>query len=78
MFDPGTSPLEFFSAYSFYYPLFMAYVWMAGAIFYYFRYERPPKTHRDLPHSGLETPPVLAENPLVTMIVPFHAIEDGG
>lgn len=70
MFDPGTSPLEFFSAYSFYYLLFMAYVWMIGASFYYFRYERPPKSHRDLPHSGLEIPPVLAEYPLVTMVVP--------
>lgn len=70
MLDPGTSPLEFFSAYSFYYPLFMAYVWMVGASFYYFRYERPPKSHRDLPHSGLEMPPVLAEYPLVTMVVP--------
>jgi biofilm PGA synthesis N-glycosyltransferase PgaC len=72
MFDPGTSPLEFFSAYSFYYPLFMAYVWMVGATFYYFRYERPPKGHRELPHSGLETPPVLAEYPLVTMVVPCY------
>ena len=72
MFDPGTSPLEFFSAYSFYYPLFMAYVWMVGATFYYFRYERPPKHHRDLQHSGLELPPVLAEYPLVTMVVPCY------
>jgi poly-beta-1,6-N-acetyl-D-glucosamine synthase len=70
--DPGTSPVEFFSAYSYYYPLFMAYLWMIGAVFYYFRYERPPKSHRDLPDSGLETPPVLAEYPLVTIIVPCH------
>ena len=70
--DPGTSPVEFFSAYSYYYPLFMAYLWMIGAVFYYFRYERPPKSHRDLPNSGLETPPVLAEYPLVTIVVPCH------
>lgn len=68
--DPGTSPVEFFSAYAFYYPLFMAYLWMTGAVFYYFRYERPPKRHRDLPHSGLETPPALDDYPLVTIVVP--------
>jgi biofilm PGA synthesis N-glycosyltransferase PgaC len=72
MADPGTSPLEFFSAYAYYYPLFMAYLWMTGAVFYYFRYERPPKSHRDLPQSGLETPPVLAGHPLVTIVVPCH------
>jgi len=70
--DPGTSPIEFFSAYSFYYPLFMAYLWMIGAVFYYFRYERPPKSHRDLPDGGLETPPPLDEHPLVSIIVPCH------
>ncbi|HEY0269084.1 MAG TPA: poly-beta-1,6-N-acetyl-D-glucosamine synthase [Methyloradius sp.] len=68
----GMSSVELLSAYSFYYPLFMAYLWMTGAIFYYIRYERPPKSHRDLPRSGLETPPVLAEHPLVTIIVPCH------
>ncbi len=72
MADPGTSPVEFFSAYSFYYPLFMAYLWMTGAVFYYFRYERPPKSHRDLPYGVPETPPPLAEHPLVTFIVPCH------
>jgi biofilm PGA synthesis N-glycosyltransferase PgaC len=70
--DPGTSPVEFFSAYSYYYPLFMAYLWMTGAVFYYYRYERPPKSHRDLPDGTLETPPPLAEYPLVTIIVPCH------
>jgi biofilm PGA synthesis N-glycosyltransferase PgaC len=70
--DPGITPIEFFSAYSFYYPLFMAYLWMTGAVFYYFRYERPPKSHRELPHSGLETPPDLAEYPHVSFIVPCH------
>lgn len=70
--DPGTSPIEFFSAYSYYYPLFMAYLWMIGAVFYYFRFERPPKSHRDLPHDGPEPPPLLAEYPLVTIIVPCH------
>lgn len=72
MLDLGKSPVEILSAYSYYYPLFMAYVWMVGAVFYYFRYERPPKSHRDLPHSGLETPPERYEHPLVTVVVPCH------
>ena len=72
MADPGTSPLEFALAYSYYYPLFMAYLWMTGAVFYYFRYERPPKSHRDLPGNLPEMPPALAEHPLVTIIVPCH------
>jgi biofilm PGA synthesis N-glycosyltransferase PgaC len=70
--DPGTSPVEFFSAYSYYYPLFMAYLWMIGAVFYYFRFERPAKSHRDLPHDVAEIPPLLPEYPLVTIIVPCH------
>ena len=70
MTGPGISPIEFFSAYSYYYPLFMAYLWMTGAVFYYFRFERPPKSHRDLPGSPAETPPPLTEHPLVTIVVP--------
>ena len=70
--DPGTSPVEFFSGYSFFYPLFMAYLWISGAVFYYFRYERPPKSHRDLPRRVPETPPSLPDYPLVTMVVPCH------
>ncbi len=70
--DPGLSPVEFFSTYSFYYPMFMAYLWMIGAVFYYVRYERPPRSHRDLPGNQAETPPPLSEYPLVTMVVPCH------
>ena len=70
--DPGTSPVEFFSAYSYYYPLFMAHLWMIGAVFYYFRYERPSKEFRDLSHGEPEPPPALPEYPPVTVIVPCH------
>jgi len=45
---------------------------MVGAVLLYFRYERPPKSHRDLPHSGPETPPLLPLHPLVTIVVPCH------
>jgi biofilm PGA synthesis N-glycosyltransferase PgaC len=50
--------------YTFYYPLFMAYVWMIGALNYYYRFER--KTAKDaLPPAGSFSEPV-------TVIVPMH------
>jgi biofilm PGA synthesis N-glycosyltransferase PgaC len=70
--DPGTSPLEFALAYSYYYPLFMAYLWMTGAVFYYLRYERPPRGHRDLSGKQPELPPPPAWHPQVTIVVPCH------
>jgi biofilm PGA synthesis N-glycosyltransferase PgaC len=70
--DPGTSPIEFFSAYAYYYPLFMAHLWMIGAVFYYYRYERPPKSHRQLRNGTPEMPPELPDYPLVTIVVPCH------
>lgn len=52
----------------FYYPLLMAYLWMTGAIFYYFRFERR--------YVNLKLPPVMAEYPGVAMVVPCHNEED--
>ena len=52
----------------FYYPLFMAYLWMTGAIFYYFRFERQ--------YINLKLPPVLKEYPGVAMLVPCHNEEE--
>lgn len=54
---------EMVSAFSFYYPLFMAYLWMTGAIYYFFRYERTPT--RDV-----NQPPKLAAYPKVSVVVP--------
>jgi biofilm PGA synthesis N-glycosyltransferase PgaC len=48
----------------FYYPLFMAYVWMIGALNFYFRFERATVA-LTLPPDGNFTPPV-------TVIVPMH------
>ncbi|MGA7748631.1 MAG: poly-beta-1,6-N-acetyl-D-glucosamine synthase, partial [Gallionella sp.] len=50
------------------YPLFMAYLWMTGAIFYYFRFERR--------YVNLKLPPALTEYPGVAMIVPCHNEEE--
>jgi len=51
-------------AFVFYYPLFMAYLWMAGALFYWFHYERRLGKPSD--------PPELDEYPTVAVIVPCH------
>lgn len=51
--------------FSFYYPLFMAYLWMVGGIYYYFHWER---RDRDSYHK----PPKLPEYPAVSIIVPCH------
>lgn len=54
-------------AYAFFYPLFMAYLWMVGAVHYYLHYERedPP----------LNQPPVLDYPPL-SVVVPCYNEED--
>jgi biofilm PGA synthesis N-glycosyltransferase PgaC len=45
----------------FYYPLFMSYLWMIGAIIFYW------KERKDPPY---QQPPVLAESPKVAVLVP--------
>lgn len=49
----------------FYYPLFMAYVWMIGALVYHFRWER-----RD--GDPVDDLPDLAEYPPVSILIPCH------
>jgi biofilm PGA synthesis N-glycosyltransferase PgaC len=39
---------DYLTEFTFYYPLFMAYVWIIGAVNYYFRFERVD-VHRELP-----------------------------
>lgn len=58
--DFGAGLLDF----AFYYPLFMAYLWMIGGIYYYLRFERR--------ENAVENPPRLPEYPPVTFIVPCH------
>jgi biofilm PGA synthesis N-glycosyltransferase PgaC len=57
--------VEVLSGFAFYYPLFMAYLWLTGAVFFYYRFERTQKGKPD-------TPPVLQEYPMVTVIVPCY------
>lgn len=49
--------------FAFYYPLFMAYLWMVGAIYYYYHWERGSGP-------GVAHPPTLKEYPPVSIIVP--------
>lgn len=51
--------------FAFYYPLIMTYFWITGALIYYFRWEKST-------HQRHEHPPVLAEYPPVSILVPCH------
>ena len=60
LFDSLTDGLLYFE---FYYPLFMAYLWMTGALYYHVHWERGSRwDHRSCP--------VLPEYPGVSIIVP--------
>jgi biofilm PGA synthesis N-glycosyltransferase PgaC len=55
---------EFLTGFAFYYPLFMAYLWMAGGLYYWFHYERD---------AGVpDSPPPLDAHPRVAVVVPCH------
>ncbi len=62
IFDNLIEPLL---AFLFFYPLFMAYLWMGGALYYSYRHERKK-------HGGPEDVPQLPVYPPVTIIVPCH------
>jgi len=51
--------------FAFYYPLFMSYLWMTGAAYYFFYWER-------LDTRSLDDPPAPAGTPDVSFIVPCH------
>lgn len=53
------------TSFAFYYPLFMAYLWMIGALYYYFHWERNAGRR-------IDQPPVLPEYPGVSFLVPCH------
>jgi biofilm PGA synthesis N-glycosyltransferase PgaC len=63
MIEFAKDGISFLLAYSFYYPLFMAYLWMAGALYYYSRHER-----RTTP--SVAQPPLLAAYPRVSIVIP--------
>jgi biofilm PGA synthesis N-glycosyltransferase PgaC len=56
---------DFLLDFAFYYPLFMAYIWIIGALIYYFHWERK---NRSLDHPSQS----LTDTPKVSIIVPCH------
>ncbi len=52
--------------FAFYYPLFMAYLWMVGGIWYFLHWERRDRAR------GIDNPPPLPEYPPVSILVPCH------
>lgn len=55
--------MSFLLAFSFYYPLFMAFVWMIGGLYYFFHWERAGSLDP-------ARPPELPEYPPVSILVP--------
>jgi len=53
---------ELIQDYTFYYPLFMAYVWIIGALYFFFRWEKPQGKPEDTPE--------LPSYPLVSILIP--------
>ena len=51
--------------FAFYYPLFMSYLWMTGALYYFFYWEKLDKR-------PVRDPPKLLDSPAVSFIVPCH------
>ncbi len=51
--------------FAFFYPLFMAYLWMMGALIYYFRWEK--SADYDAEHA-----PALSSCPAISFLVPCH------
>lgn len=65
MTDMSTSPLSWLFQFQFYYPLFMAFVWMIGALYYYYHWEMGK-------HHKVPDLPKLPESPPVSIIVPCY------
>lgn len=65
MQDVITHPFAWLFAFQFYYPLFMAYAWAIGAIYYYYHWEAGKHHHiPDLPQ--------LPETPPVSILIPCY------
>jgi biofilm PGA synthesis N-glycosyltransferase PgaC len=59
---------ELLFGFIFVYPLFMAYLWMAGGLFYWFHYERGAGTP--------DHPPALPAHPKIALVVPCFNEQD--
>jgi biofilm PGA synthesis N-glycosyltransferase PgaC len=50
--------------FAFYYPMVMAFFWMSGGLYYYFRRERHSRPRND--------PPLMVDPPFATLLIPCH------
>jgi poly-beta-1,6-N-acetyl-D-glucosamine synthase len=57
--------VQLFFKFSYFYPLFMSYIWISGALIYYYRWEKP------LGHK-ISEPPYLENWPGISILVPCH------
>jgi biofilm PGA synthesis N-glycosyltransferase PgaC len=64
MFDDFGLGGKILFGFAFYYPLFMAYHWMIGALYYFFHYE--------IKQGRVNDPPPLPRAPAITFLVPCH------
>ncbi len=55
---------EVVSSFVFFYPFFMAYVWMSGAVYYYLKWERKEIKQKH--------PPELPAYPMVSIVIPCY------
>jgi len=69
MTDVLSTLVSWFFGFTYYYPLFMAYLWMTGALIYYYRWELPFG-------SDQTSPPQLEHYPGVSILVPCHNEEE--
>ena len=60
-----TDIFAFLFDFAFFYPFFMAYLWITGAVYYFFYREKVEKR-------AVDDPPPLKETPGITFIVPCH------
>ena len=60
-----TALFNFLQEFALIYPLFMAYLWMLGGVYYYYHWEGGGKTQ-------VNQPPLLENYPGVSVIVPAH------
>jgi poly-beta-1,6-N-acetyl-D-glucosamine synthase len=65
MSDIIQHPWSWLIHFQFYYPLFMAYVWMIGALYYYYHWETGKQRR-------VQNPPPLPESPPVSILVPCY------
>ncbi len=56
------------SAFIYFYPFFMSYIWISGALYYYYKWEKK--------EINMTSPPSLDEYPMVSIVIPCYNEEE--